>query len=97
MVLLLQPEKVEESEGKESAPQQFMMACPQEGYKLFPENAGGSRVCEEELEAHQYPRGSGVMAANILRMTLEKLASQMCCVGAGASAMGLGGGSGPEL
>lgn len=31
------------------------MVCPREGYKLFPANAGESRVCEEELEAPQSP------------------------------------------
>lgn len=58
------------------------MACPQEGYKLFPADAGGSRVSEKELDAPQYPRGSGVMVASILRMTLEKPTSQPCCAGA---------------
>lgn len=66
------------SEEEEAGPQQVTMACPEEGHKLFPVIAGGSRVCEEELEAPQCPGGSGVMVASILRMTLEKPIP--CCV-----------------
>lgn len=71
---------MEEREGREPVPQQVMMACPQEGYKLFPANAEGIGVCEEELDAPQYPCGSDVMVTSILRMTFNETSLPSCAV-----------------